>query len=111
MFTGHFFAACTEKEGCTPSKLGPNGPHRGTKNDNKNNDIKEKLGFKKNLYLYISATALARLACKGVLLPLAFCLWLWCLVFFFDFSVLGGPGFRASGCRALGPPPKSLFFQ
>ena len=42
-------------------------------------------------------------------LPLAFCLWLWCLVFFFDFGVLGGPGFPASP-SALNPfpPPRTL---
>ena len=63
----------------------------------------------------VSATALARMACKIVPLPLAFWLWLWFLVVFFDFGLLGGPGFPAvpsasvrARPRALTPPPRTL---
>ena len=52
-----------------------------------------------------SATALARLACKIVLVMLGFL----CLVIFFDFGALGGPGFRPrpSGIRPPSPPEPS----
>ena len=68
----------------------------------------------------LSATALARLACKGVPLPLVFCLWLWCLVIFFEILVLlGGPGFHPWPTRPSAPPtknpplafPKRFFFS
>ena len=58
---------------------------------------------------FLSATALARLACKGVPLPLAFWLWLWFLVVFFDFGLLGGPGFHPPPSARLDTPqPRTL---
>ena len=34
-----------------------------------------------------------------------------CLVIFFDFGALGGPGFRASGCRVQRLTPKTKVFS
>jgi hypothetical protein len=62
--------------------------------------------------MHISATALARLACKSVLVMLGFL----CLVIFFDFNALGGPGFHPwPSALSPFPPPEpsksSSFFH
>ena len=54
-----------------------------------------------------SATALARLACKGVLVMLGYL----CLVIFFDFGALGGPGFPAGPSAPSASPPKTMVFS